>query len=513
MRRFKWLHRWLGIVLTVVLSIFSISGVVLNHRELFSSIDIDRELLPEEFAYSNWNLGSVKGGLNLEGGDILLYGNTGVWKSDSFLSSIESFNSGFPKGVDNRKISSLYQTTAGDIYAGTLFGLFHLDREESFWVEIELPVDDDRVVDIEESNGSLIVLTRSSILSSNNGVDFRESILPSPEGYKPETSLFKTLWLLHSGELFGSWGKLFVDLLAIVIILLSISGAIYFINPYIIRRRKKSGLDVKSQVRTLKWNFKWHNRVGAVVALFLLITTVTGMFLRPPLLIPIAGVDVDIVPGSVLDSENSWLDKLRGIIYHKEDNSYSIATTDGIYYIDSYLEGPMVPYRSQPPVSVMGVNLFQELHRESGYSGGSAPILVGSFTGLFIWDRELGYIADYIEGTPYQKGESSGRPIGNNMVSGYCGNIAGSEIYFDYYSGANAISGAALVSMPEQISREHISLWSLALEVHTARVCQSLIGVLYIILIPLVGLATVVMIISGSIVWIKRKLRALKRGK
>ncbi len=44
-------------------------------------------------------------------------------------------------------------------------------------------------------------------------------------------TVFRTIWLLHSGELFGSIGKLIVDGIAIILVLLCITGLIFWLKP------------------------------------------------------------------------------------------------------------------------------------------------------------------------------------------------------------------------------------------------------------------------------------------
>ena len=47
-RRLRGWHKWPSIVLLVFVIVFAASGVVMNHRSLFSGVDIPRRhLLPE----------------------------------------------------------------------------------------------------------------------------------------------------------------------------------------------------------------------------------------------------------------------------------------------------------------------------------------------------------------------------------------------------------------------------------------------------------------------------------
>jgi len=45
-----------GYIVSLACFEFAISGIILNHRKLFSSIDLPRTLLPQDYQYYNLNL-------------------------------------------------------------------------------------------------------------------------------------------------------------------------------------------------------------------------------------------------------------------------------------------------------------------------------------------------------------------------------------------------------------------------------------------------------------------------
>ena len=108
-------------------------------------------------------------------------------------------------------------------------------------------------------------------------------------------------------------------------------------------------------------NLRWHNVIGYVFVLFLIINTISGMHLRPPLLIAIANKQVGIIPFSHLDSANPWMDKLRRVKWNSKDQQYIFSTSDGFYYGNENLKNDLQPFNNQPPVSVMGCNVLEEL--------------------------------------------------------------------------------------------------------------------------------------------------------
>ena len=59
--------------------------------------------------------------------------------------------------------------------------------------------------------------------------------------------------------------------------------------------------------------------------------------------------------------------------------------------------------------------------------------------------------------------------------------------------------------MPQNILGEcGISLWNFSLEVHTGRIFQNILGIFYILLVPLSGMAGIVVVISGYLLWRKK---------
>ncbi len=490
-------HKWLGIGLTIFILLFAISGIILNHRKLFSPIDISRSILPKEYHYNNWNNFALRGTEKINKDSILIYGNTGIWLTDSSFSDFKDFNAGFPKGIDNKKISAIFRNSKGDLFAGTHSGLFRYNFKKKQWRKINLPVEDERITDITEKDDSLLVLSRSELLKSTDYLHFSKTYLPEPQNYDNKIGLFKTLWLIHSGEIFGTAGKLFVDLIGLIFIFLSISGFIYFINPHLIKSRRKKKKKVEKLKKSIKWNLKWHNKIGWTTTIFLIITTVTGMFLRPPLLIAIVNSYVKKIPYTTLDSPNPWFDKLRRIIYDEKKNRYIIATLDGIFYSDNNFSSELNRYKIQPPLSVMGVNVFELIDTDK--------ILVGSFIGLYEWNIRNGRIKDYISKKQYKQPKARSFPIGKNVVTGYSRHFKDKEVYFDYNSGAKLINDkASFIPMPPAIKQQPMSIWNLSLEFHTARIYRFLIGDFYILIVPFSGLFILFILISGFWVWLKK---------
>jgi len=494
---FRKSHKWLGIILACFLLMFAASGIILNHRRFFSGVDLSRKLMPREHRYVNWNNASVKGSLHVDGDSILLYGNVGIWLTGKDFESFRDFNEGFPKGIDSRKISSLYMTPDGELFAGSYFGLYHLEKDKGVWQRVELPIGEDRVVDLAGKGDTLLVLTRSLLLQSTDYERFSVHQLPAPVNYDDRVGLFKTIWVIHSGEIYGQVGKLIVDAVGLILIFLVLTGLIFFVNRHRIRGRKRRGKEVKPQVSARRWSLKWHNKVGWMALVLLLLTTGTGMFLRPPLLIAIVTKKVNKIPHTKLDSPNPWFDKLRALRYDQETGAYILSTSDGFYLADTSLSVELQEAVAQPPVSVMGINVFEEM--------APGTWLVGSFSGLYVWIPQKGIVVDRISGKPWQPGGRPAPSTGMNMISGISRDFGSSGALFDYNLGVlTPQDGPAFPEMPEVISRSPVSLWNAALEVHTGRIYKPLLGGFSSLVVPLVGLLTLLMSLAGFIVWFKK---------
>lgn len=498
---FKKLHKWPGLIISFVLLYYGITGILMNHRELFSGTDISRQFMPDNYEYRNWNNAALKGDLIISSDSIIVFGNIGIWITDSGFKKYTSFNAGFPDGSDNRKISDLLRTADGNLYAATLFGLYGYDSADRSWHKFKLEGNGERFTGLECIGDTLFAVSRSHLykgLSAGTKTDFTTIELPPPPGFDNKITLFETIWQIHSGEIFGLPGKLYVDLLGIVTIFLSVTGIIYFFSPGWIKRRLRSNRESAKIIRVSRWSLRWHNKVGAWTFVLLIILFFTGMFLRPPLLIAIGNAEVSPLKYSHLDQPNPWYDKLRDLLYDPGRKIFLLSASDGIYYMNPEELRP-VKYENQPPVSIMGINVFQ--NHENGY------YLIGSFSGLFLWNPENPEIYNYITGEKYTE-SGGGKPVGDYKITGLLNDTESRQYFIEYGTGAQPLRhSSSFPEMPENILKESkISLWNFCLEIHTGRIFENLTGSFYILIVPLTGIAGITVVISGYMLW-RRKYR------
>ena len=535
-KRFTWkkYHRWFGLVLSVFMLVFCVSGIILNHRQLFAGCEVSRSLMPSAYHIKDFNNGIIKGSLKINhrickipvdaipasDDSILAYGYGGVWLTDAEMKIWKDFNKGLPQNVDGRNIRNIVQTKDGEIWCAAMMDVYRFDGKE--WKMFPLADNEERIADItlSKDSASIIAMTRSAVYeisgkktdAANEKRDaisektsVTRKIIGQPEGFVPEVTLFKTVWNLHSGAFFGLAGRLVVDAIAIVLIILSITGIILFILPYRIRRQKRLQAKEKMQKlgKQMVFNAKWHNKLGYTTIILTLWLAITGMCLRPPLMIPLAMNKTT----EKVKNGNVWHDKLRAIRWDAAEGNWLVSTSEGFLRVDEHFcQKPVLLDKKQSPkISPMGVNVFE--------SDGKGGWLIGSFSGMFRWNPEKNLIVDYFTGKANQ-GKSM-IPISNHLVSGYSKDFfGGKEVVFDYSKGAsldetenlrNAEPKSFPASTPEVLSAIPMSLWNVALELHVGRCYSPFLGPLSDLFVFISGLLITLVLLSGYIILHRRK--------
>ncbi len=498
MRFFAKYHKWIGLFFTFFALMFAFSGVFLNHRRAIATWDIPRSWLPQKYSYENWNNGVVNGTLSLSDGKVLLYGNNGVWITDTLCRHPQMMTEGMRRGADNRNIRAVVRNGRGELFAVSPFCLYRLNNTDDHWKEVSaMSRCPDYFVDLQFKDDTLLVMTRSHIYTAVTPyAKFERMQLRQPDNYTPKVSLFKTLWLLHSGELFGLGGKVVVDVVGGIVIMLCITGIVIMFFKIPIKRRKKQGLDSRRLKRTWTFSLKWHAKLGYVFFILLLIITLTGLFLRPPLLIPIARKQVSPLSGSTLKSDNPWHDKLRRLRYDEQQRCWLLSSSDGFYVLSSLDVSPQ-KLSGTPPVSVMGVTVWQKNAR--------GEWLVGSFSGLYRWDIGKQSVFNYLTGEAVEQRQKRGaRPSFEHAVSGFSSDFSQGDVLFEYAKGARMTGELSFASMPAAFAYARMSFWNVCLELHVGRLYSSFLGILAPWYIFLAGLLMLFILVSGFIVYRKR---------
>ena len=504
-KKMRWWHKWGGLFFTFFLLMFCISGIILNHRKAFSPFDIPRSILPKAYHYDHWNIGAVKGGIQLNSDSVLFFGSNGIGLYSSKAENYIPFNEGLKNGADNRLIINIIKTNNNTIIACANFDIYQLDIKKKQWISLSeyLPIDE-RITDIASEGNNLIVQTRSHLyVAAYPFTSFKQVTIKAPNDEKIQNGLFRTIWTLHSGELFGLIGKLFVDLLGVVVIILCITGLVITFSPKLISLNKKNPNRVQKGRKGFNLAMKWHNKIGVTILVFLLILAITGTFLRPPLLIPIVRVKHSPIPFTTQYTSNTWNDKLRTIRYDNVNKQWLIYTSEGFFQLKTLYDSPK-RLSSAPPVSYMGVTVLEQQDANRW--------VVGSFRGLFEWNTQTGAIQDLYSGEPFYSVSADGIPTSTNSVACYYKPKDKEAIVFDYGRGAeNTNLEPTFIRMPQSFHQARMSLWHVALETHAGRIYSFLPQIIVKLFIFLSGVFLISVLISGYVAY--RKIHKKKSSR
>lgn len=475
-------HKWAGIAAAFFLLMFAISGIVLNHRAAVADAGVSRGLLPARYRFKAWNGGLMRGTVKTDSlsGALLVYGAAGIWKTDTACSAVADFNTGLPSGPDHRNIRAVVRGAGSELFAVSIHDLYRYDGASARWVRADMPADDGELLsDVAFVGDTLAVAGRSFIyLSAPPFTTFEKVQLQAPEDFDGKVSAFRTVWLLHSGELFGVAGKIVVDAIAVVFAILCLTGLILWLLPKYIRNRRAKGDIGRLPGRLTRASMRWHNSIGRLTIILTALTALTGWCLRPPVMVPLALSKIPAIPGTTQVSHNPWHDKLRMIRYDESACDWLLSTSDGFFSLANLSD---VPRRvdGTPPVSVMGLNVFQP--------DTAGCWLCGSFSGLYLWDRNTGHATDYFTGRP--AANAAGPPVGDRPIAGYSADFVHGGVAVDYYDGAVG------PGQPQWMSTLPMPLWNLALEIHSGRIYIGSIATYVFVFI--VGAPIIWCLISG----------------
>ena len=515
-RRLRWVHKWGGLFFTLFLIIFALSGIVLNHRVALSEVDVPRSVLPPEYRMEHWNLGAVKGTLRVSSDSILLYGENGLWLTDSSRACFSRFERGMRSGADNRLVANVVRTHSGQLFAVTTFDAYQWNHSTQSWQRLtERFAPSDRMTDAAVKGDTLVLQSRSELfLATAPYAHFERIHLKAPTNAPLGRFTFRTLWMLHSGELFGAWAQYFVDFLGVILIVLCLTGVVLAFFPKLLKRQRKRQPEGKSVLRRVfKFSLQLHNKLGVYLLAFLLLLTVTGMFLRPPLLVAIARLRHQPLALTHEHNPNPWWDNLRMIRYDRHHNRWLLQTPFG-FFTTSNLHSAPTKLEHEPPVGFMGTNVLQQEDADHW--------IAGSFSGLYRWNARTGESWNLYTGQRYVAPKHQGIPDFTYSVSGYSKDLSARPVVFDYNRGAEyALGGAQKAAvgddgqesvcyeradfsvMPEQVQDGRLSLWRVALETHTGRIYTFLPNIVIQLFIFLSGTFLLTVLISGFIIWRK----------
>ena len=503
----KWLHKYAGLVVLLFLAWMSISGLLMNHPSLISGISVPGWLVPPQYHVENWNRNSL---IDLEFSSrdpnvAYAAGKQGVWKSTDGGKTFVPFMDGYPSSAYYRKTRDLllWEQGAEFLFAGTDGGLYVCDLQRDRWREIDLGPGHHAVKKIFPVNDRFIVATASGLYASPMPPSDMRFSPVSMQRVEPErrVSLIELFFSLHSGKAWRLAGQLLYDAAGAILFFLCVSAFYTWYFPWQRRRGKKSRLLTNPHsARVFKTLFKYHLKLGIWVAAVLLIIGGTGFFMRPPLLGVIAqgSVPAAAYPGFL--SANPWHDRIQNALYDAVDEKIVVQASDGLWVAEAGLTQPFYPLELDVPIFVMGATVFEAY--------GADGLLVGSFAGLFHWQRSTGRSIDLLTNHNVT-GAAPLRP-GEHMITSYFRTPQGEEFVATFEQGIVPVGGAdanGRFGVPEGLTAGfRVPLWNYLFEIHNGRFFKDVVGGLYILIIPFGSALLVFITLSGIYDWVYLKV-------
>lgn len=506
LKKSRWIHKYFGLALLLFLAWMSISGILLNHPNLIKKISVPAFLIPNDYIPENWNRSTLKNIVytnELKQDSLLLYGNEGIFIAPREGSPILPFMQGeFPKAARLKRSNHIWTDTINKRFlAATNDGLFVCEATKREWKKVVLPDKNTGILKILPVAGKIVLVSSSAFYLSDYEKELRfEKHIPPKHSEKEEyVSLVTVFFALHDGSIWGLPGKLLWDLGGIVLFFLCLSAFYIWFYPKKWKRnyKKKKVKASKTEKSKHKFYFKYHKKLGWYFAILLLIIFITGMFMRPPLIMALFKSKINEKWYPAVKNPNPWHHKIRNALYDKQSGNFVLDCSDGIW--SGNLEKNSIFEKQKIPLAVfaMGATVFEE--EKTG------AWLVGSFGGLQRYFPETEKAEKLLEIKPPKQ---KGMP-GNLLVTGYVKAPDGKHYALGHYKGLCDLKGnpqADVLKMPEMIREEYkMPLWNFLFELHNARIFKSVIGSFYILIIPLGGLLSVLIILSGIFDYFKKK--------
>lgn len=409
-------HKWLGLIIGIIILFFSITGIILNHRKAIAGIDICRESLPKSYHIENYNNGIIRGTKALDNHHLIIWGNAGIWSTDSSFSKFRPMMNGIPEGADNRNIIAVVQDSKGQLWTASPWALYLWKK--GWKKQFERPIQD-----ITIKGDTLVVVTNQAILTSV--APFKHFTPHYIKGKTHKKNIFHTIMSLHSGELFGLPGILFVDGIAITLLILTITGAIFTFY------KKKAKIAMKC-----------HNILGYWLIVFTIGITVTGICLRDPL--------SGILKKITYDSHVNHIDGLKAIRWNSHAKRWMLITQKEMFWLN-HLDGTVTKMGRNLKLTNMGIHVFEPID--------STRWIIGSLRGSYIFNPESDKV----------------KKIGKNIaVMGFSKDLCENRlVIFDKRKGALDLEGKrvskGIKKTPRILKEQGMPLWNIALEIHVGR--------------------------------------------
>ena len=489
----KTIHKYLGLLLALFLLWMGLSGILLNHPNALKRISIPLWAMPDAYAFTRWNRGSLRDALiPVDAPEtVVVAGKQGVWVSRNRGESFQSVNRGFPA---NRGAFCLFHDQGLQrLVVGTETGVYQLKLGEDGWNQ-PLPqlfwepmagLENQRVVSLFTMAGQFIATTGSGLFQWS-GEQFSALTLPGPAGEGASISLAMLLLHIHDGSILGFPGRILVDVAGAVLVFLALSGIyIWYMSGRLGKFRGK-----RSYVRLFRFCYAKHFRWGIWFSLILIPVTITGFLIRPPFLPLVYHLFGGQVSPGAVSNDNPWKENIHQATYQSLASGKGrlvLSTKKGVYLLavdqGKIVDAPAVRQALPVRISGMGANIFKTLDRNQ--------LMVGSFSGAAVLDDHFNVVWSRPRTRAMGALISQGKPVG----------IA------EFRQGYLPLEHASpVMTMPRQLNESgRVRLWFALFELHNGRIFQGLLGGFTWMIIPVGGLLSLLILGTGCFDWAYRK--------
>lgn len=486
----KW-HKILSLLFTPLLIIFAISGIGLNHANLIKPLSLPVKILPENYHFENWNRGSIQALAKNDQGGIYSAGKNGIGLF--FQGGYQEITNPLAENNWHNFIYSLYlDQETKQLYVGSRDGLFRYSTTNKQWHYYK-ETRKKRIISLVKDPKTLqiIAVANHQVFSISTKHSDRAKSLDIRLGETKQTvPLFRFIFALHSGEVWGGFGILLMDLLAIALIYFALSGLYYWLFPKFAKGKLLNRNFKISGGKVFRWLAKHHNSWGLIFAPLLIISAATAMVMRPPglLLIVSSQSPVSIYPSH---GNSKILYKITKAAMQGEH--LILLTDDGVFSgspVDNHLFSSI---QFSVPVHGMGATVFQQ--QDNG------NLLIGSFSGLYSWQAKT---------DEFSPVNLSNKIKGLMPVAVY--QKKDSLVIFDFFRGKLLDENKQFSPMPEAYNEKaEMALWNFLFELHNLRIFQHYIGSFYLLLLLITSLALLVITLTGTLRYFAKKSLAKQR--
>lgn len=481
------LHKLLSLIFIPLLLIFAVSGIGLNHPSLIQSFSVPINSLPANYQYANWNRGAIQALVEDDSGRIYAGGKSGLGY----------FSQGLYHRVDNPLATHTWQNfiyslhlSGRQLYVGSRDGLFRYSIDSHKWHYYK-ETRDQRIVSIINAPQNRVIAVANHQLYTVEG-DKSNILNVSLSGSNQDVPLFRLIFALHSGEIIGLPGRLLMDTVALALIYFCLSGLYYWLFPKVTKRNLLSRRKKIHGGKLFRFLAKHHNSLGLIFMPLLIISAATAIVMRPPGLLLIVSANSPVTFYSQHGNSQIPYKITKAAMVGEQ---LVLLTGDGVFSGD-VVEGSLFQQiKSSVPIHGMGATIFQSLDE--------SELLVGSFSGLYRWRAKTD---EFQSISPNEESE------GLMPVAAF--NSRDELIVFDYHQGKLFDENTRLTAMPAEVNEyARMSLWNFLFELHNLRLFQHYIGSFYLIVLLLTSLGLLVITITGSIQYLRKKARQRRRDK